>query len=50
MTLDDWRWNAEQFNHIGERVNAAGINLPTTITRPSSARKTACCSTTNCCV
>ncbi len=25
MTLDDWRWNAEQFNRIGERVNAAGI-------------------------
>ena len=27
MTLDDWRWNAEQFNHIGERVNAAGIRF-----------------------
>lgn len=27
MTLDDWRWNAEQFNHIGERVNAAGMRF-----------------------
>lgn len=27
MTLDDWRWNAEQFNKIGERVNAAGIQF-----------------------
>jgi sugar phosphate isomerase/epimerase len=25
MTLDDWRWNAEQFNRIAERVNAAGM-------------------------
>jgi sugar phosphate isomerase/epimerase len=27
MTLDDWRWNAEQFNKIGQRVNAAGIRF-----------------------
>jgi len=27
MTLDDWRWNAEQLNRIGERVNAAGIRF-----------------------
>src|ERR1700729_1155334 len=27
MTLDDWRWNAEQFNHIGEKVNAAGMRF-----------------------
>jgi sugar phosphate isomerase/epimerase len=27
MTLDDWRWNAEQFNRMGERVNAAGIRF-----------------------
>jgi sugar phosphate isomerase/epimerase len=27
MTLEDWRWNAEQFNRIGERVNAAGIRF-----------------------
>jgi sugar phosphate isomerase/epimerase len=27
MTLDDWRWNAEQFNHIGERVQAAGMKF-----------------------
>ena len=27
MTLDDWRWNAEQFNKMGERVNAAGIKF-----------------------
>jgi sugar phosphate isomerase/epimerase len=27
MTLDDWRWNAEQFNRIGVRVNAAGIRF-----------------------
>ena len=27
MTLADWRWNADQFNHIGERVHAAGIKF-----------------------
>jgi len=27
MTLDDWRWNAEEFNRIGERVNVAGIKF-----------------------
>jgi sugar phosphate isomerase/epimerase len=27
MTLEDWRWNAEQFNRLGERVNAAGIKF-----------------------
>lgn len=27
MTLEDWRWNADQFNRIGERVNAAGIRF-----------------------
>jgi len=27
MTLADWRWNAEQFSRIGERVNAAGIRF-----------------------
>jgi len=27
MTLEDWRWNAEQLNRIGERVNAAGIRF-----------------------
>jgi sugar phosphate isomerase/epimerase len=27
MTIEDWRWNAEQFNHIGERVQAAGMKF-----------------------
>jgi sugar phosphate isomerase/epimerase len=27
MTLDDWRWNADQFNQIGERVHAAGMRF-----------------------
>ncbi|MEO8737509.1 MAG: sugar phosphate isomerase/epimerase [Edaphobacter sp.] len=27
FTLDDWRWNAEQFNAIGEKVNAAGLKF-----------------------
>lgn len=27
MTLDDWRWNAEQLNRIGERVNSAGMRF-----------------------
>lgn len=27
MTLDDWRWNAEQFNRIGERINAVGLRF-----------------------
>lgn len=25
LTLEDWRWNAEQFNRIGERMHAAGL-------------------------
>jgi sugar phosphate isomerase/epimerase len=41
MTLDDWRWNADQFNHIGERVNAAGMRFAYHNHTPSSARKTA---------
>src|SRR6202046_5455644 len=24
-TLDDWRWNADEFNALGEKVNAAGM-------------------------
>ena len=27
MTLDDWKWNAGEFNRIGERMNAAGIRF-----------------------
>ena len=27
LTLDDWRWNAEQLNSIGEKVHAAGMKL-----------------------
>ncbi len=27
MTLDDWRWNAEQFDRIGDRLNAAGMRF-----------------------
>ena len=27
MTLDDWKWNAAQFNLIGEKVNAAGMRF-----------------------
>ncbi|HEX4020592.1 MAG TPA: sugar phosphate isomerase/epimerase [Acidobacteriaceae bacterium] len=27
FTLDDWRWNAEQFNRMGEKVNAAGMKF-----------------------
>jgi sugar phosphate isomerase/epimerase len=27
MTLEDWRWNAEQFNRIGEKVHAAGMKF-----------------------
>jgi len=27
MTLDDWRWNADQFNRMGDRVNAAGLRF-----------------------
>ena len=26
-TLDDWRWRADQFNSIGEKVKAAGMTL-----------------------
>lgn len=27
LTLEDWRWNAEQFNRIGERMHAAGLGF-----------------------
>jgi sugar phosphate isomerase/epimerase len=27
FTLADWRWNAEQFNKVGEKVNAAGLKF-----------------------
>ncbi len=27
LTLDDWRWNAEQFNRIGASVHAAGLRF-----------------------
>jgi sugar phosphate isomerase/epimerase len=27
FTLDDWRWNADQFNKIGEKVHAAGMQF-----------------------
>jgi sugar phosphate isomerase/epimerase len=27
MTLDDWRWNADQFNRIGDRINTAGMRF-----------------------
>lgn len=27
LTLDDWKWNAEQFNEIGEQTKKAGIQF-----------------------
>jgi sugar phosphate isomerase/epimerase len=27
LTLDDWKWNAEQFNKIGEQTKKAGLQL-----------------------
>ncbi len=27
FTLEDWRWNAEEFNHFGEKLKAAGIHF-----------------------
>jgi len=27
MTLDDWKWNAEQFNRIGEKASAEGVRF-----------------------
>lgn len=27
LTLDDWRWNAEEFNKFGEKVNDAGMKF-----------------------
>jgi sugar phosphate isomerase/epimerase len=27
MTLDDWKWNAGEFNRIGEKVKAAGMRF-----------------------
>lgn len=27
LTLDDWKWNAEQFNKVGEQLKAAGLQL-----------------------
>jgi sugar phosphate isomerase/epimerase len=27
LTLDDWKWNAEEFNQVGERIKKAGLQL-----------------------
>ncbi len=27
LTLDDWKWNAEQFNKVGEKIKAAGLQF-----------------------
>ncbi len=27
FTLDDWKWNAEQFNRLGEQIRKAGLTL-----------------------
>jgi sugar phosphate isomerase/epimerase len=27
LTLSDWKWNAEQFNKVGEQVKKAGLQL-----------------------
>jgi sugar phosphate isomerase/epimerase len=27
LTLDDWKWNAEQFNRLGEQIKTAGLQL-----------------------
>src|SRR5262249_35086413 len=27
ITLDDWKWNAEQFNKVGEKAKAAGMKF-----------------------
>lgn len=27
LTLDDWKWNAEQFNQVGEQVKKTGLQL-----------------------
>lgn len=27
LTLDDWKWNADQFNRVGEQVKKAGLQL-----------------------
>jgi sugar phosphate isomerase/epimerase len=27
FTIEDWRWNAEEFNKIGEKVGAAGLKF-----------------------
>lgn len=27
LTLDDWKWNAEQFNKVGEQLKKAGLHL-----------------------
>lgn len=27
FTIEDWRWNADQFNQMGEKVNAAGMKF-----------------------
>ncbi|MBT9329827.1 sugar phosphate isomerase/epimerase family protein [Paracidobacterium acidisoli] len=27
LSLDDWRWNADQFNQVGEKIRAAGMHF-----------------------
>ena len=50
LTLDDWRYVAEEFNRIGEKVKSRRHDLRRcTTTRPSSPTRTVCSFTTSCC-
>ena len=48
LTLDDWRYVADEFNKIGEKVKAAGMTFGYHNHRWSSEPRTALCFTTNC--
>ncbi len=51
FTLEDWRWNAEQFNDIGAKVSAAGLQFGYhNHTMEFHANQTAWCLTMSCCV
>jgi len=48
LTLDDWRWTADELNKIGEKVNAAGMRFGYHNHTLNSAAKAESFSTTSC--
>jgi sugar phosphate isomerase/epimerase len=49
MSVDDWKWNADQLNGIGEKVRAEGMEFGYHNHLSSSTSTTGCCRMTCCC-